>query len=90
MHTYRHTYLPLPPQGCAMGPPMWPWRCGLMARPVSGVEWSPPKLQFILQWELVNKLSVRCCEYFSDMMQGKKSLQQSILNSNQLFAIAMI
>jgi len=23
-----------------MGPPMWPWRCGLMARPVSGVEWS--------------------------------------------------
>jgi len=19
---------------------MWPWRCGLMARPVSGVEWS--------------------------------------------------
>ena len=22
------------------GPPMWPWRCGLMARPVSGVEWS--------------------------------------------------
>ena len=28
-----------PPQGCAMGPPMWPWRCDLMARPVSGVEW---------------------------------------------------
>jgi len=25
-----------------MGPPMWPWRCGLMARPVSGVEWSGP------------------------------------------------
>ena len=23
-----------------MGPPMWPWRYGLMARPVSGVEWS--------------------------------------------------
>jgi len=23
-----------------MGPPMWPWCCGLMARPVSGVEWS--------------------------------------------------
>jgi len=23
-----------------MGPPMWPWRCGLTARPVSGVEWS--------------------------------------------------
>jgi len=23
-----------------MGPPVWPWRCGLMARPVSGVEWS--------------------------------------------------
>jgi len=23
-----------------MGPPMWPWRCGLIARPVSGVEWS--------------------------------------------------
>ena len=22
------------------GPVMWPWRCGLMARPVSGVEWS--------------------------------------------------
>jgi len=22
---------------CAMGPPMWPWHCGLMARPVSGV-----------------------------------------------------
>ena len=21
-----------------MGPPMWPWRCGLIARPVSGVE----------------------------------------------------
>jgi len=21
-----------------MGPPMWPWRCGLTARPVSGVE----------------------------------------------------
>ena len=35
-HTYRHTHLP--PQGCAMGPPMWPWRCGLTARPVSGVE----------------------------------------------------
>ena len=31
-HTHTHT------QGCAMGPPMWPWRCGLMARPVSGVE----------------------------------------------------
>jgi len=35
---------------CAMGPPMWPWRCGLMARPVSGVE--PPsdktKLSFSL------------------------------------------
>jgi len=25
-----------------MGPPMWPWRCGLMARPVSGVEWWVP------------------------------------------------
>ena len=23
-----------------MGPPMWPWCCGLTARPVSGVEWS--------------------------------------------------
>jgi len=23
-----------------MGPPMWPWRYGLTARPVSGVEWS--------------------------------------------------
>jgi len=23
-----------------MGPPMWPWHCGLTARPVSGVEWS--------------------------------------------------
>jgi len=23
-----------------MGPHMWPWHCGLMARPVSGVEWS--------------------------------------------------
>ena len=35
-----HTDIPTsPPQGCAMGPPMWPWRCGLMARPVSGVEW---------------------------------------------------
>jgi len=22
-----------------MGPPMWPWRCGLTAHPVSGVEW---------------------------------------------------
>jgi len=37
MHTYRH-----PPQGCAMGPPMWPWRCGLTGPPCkrSGVEWS--------------------------------------------------
>jgi len=36
-----HTDTPTsPPQGCAMGPPMWPWRCGLTARPVSGVEWS--------------------------------------------------
>jgi len=34
-HTDTHTHT----QGCAMGPPMWPWRCGLMARPVSGVEW---------------------------------------------------
>jgi len=33
-HTYRHTH---PPQDCAMGPPMWPWRCGLTASPVSGV-----------------------------------------------------
>ena len=23
-----------------MGLPTWPWRCGLIARPVSGVEWS--------------------------------------------------
>ena len=39
-HAYIQTYLPLLPQGRAMGPSMWPWRCGLMARPVSGVEWS--------------------------------------------------
>jgi len=35
-HTYRHIH---PPQGCVMDPPMWPWCCGLTARPVSGVEW---------------------------------------------------
>ena len=39
-HAYIQTYPPLPTQGCALGPPMWPWCCGLMARPVSGVEWS--------------------------------------------------
>ena len=34
-----------------MGPPMWPWRCGLMARPVSGVEWSGlcRRLQHLVQ-----------------------------------------
>jgi len=38
-HAYIQTHPPLPPQGCTMGPSMWPWRSGLMARPVSGVEW---------------------------------------------------
>jgi len=33
-HTHTHT------QGCAMGLPIWPWHCGLIACPVSGVEWS--------------------------------------------------
>jgi len=31
-----------------MGPPMWPWRCGLMARPVSGVEWSGGRCRTLL------------------------------------------
>ena len=35
-HTQTHTHT----QGCAMGLPTWPWRCGLIACPVSGVEWS--------------------------------------------------
>ena len=39
-HAYIQTHPPPTPQGCAMGPSMWPWRCGLTARPVSGVEWS--------------------------------------------------
>jgi len=39
-HAYIQTHPPSPPQGCALGPPMWPWRCGLTACPVSGVEWS--------------------------------------------------
>jgi len=36
VHIQTHTHT----QGCAMGPPMWPWHCGLIARTVSGVEWS--------------------------------------------------
>jgi len=37
--SHIHTDMPTsPPQGCAMGPPVLPWRCGLTARPVSGVE----------------------------------------------------
>jgi len=39
-HTCRHLHTHTDTQGCAMGPPMSPWRCGLMAHPVSGVEWS--------------------------------------------------
>jgi len=42
-----HTDTPTsPPQGCAMGPPMWPWHCGLTARPVSGVEWEDSQFGF--------------------------------------------
>jgi len=29
---------------------MWPWRCGLMARPVSGVEWSGSEIITTGQW----------------------------------------
>jgi len=42
-----------------MGPPMWPWRCGLMARPVSGVEWSGatrrvmPTDEWPIKWPLI-------------------------------------
>jgi len=39
-HTDTHTHTHTHTQGCAIGPPMWPWRCGLMAHPVSGVECS--------------------------------------------------
>ena len=41
-HTYRHrhthTHTHTHTQGCAMGLPKWPWHCGLIAHPVSGVE----------------------------------------------------
>jgi len=43
-----HTDTPTSPtQGCTMGPPMWPWRCGLTARPVSGVEWEWSHIQLL-------------------------------------------
>jgi len=32
---------------------MWPWRCGLMARPVSGVEWEWALLDFV--WDYVGE-----------------------------------
>jgi len=49
-HIQTHTHT----QGCAMGPPVGPWRCGLMARPVSGVEWSgmgPPNWDSKCRWD---------------------------------------
>ena len=38
--THTDIYTHTDTQGCAMGPPTWPWRCGLMAHPVSGVSHS--------------------------------------------------
>ena len=74
-HTHTHTHT----QGCTMGPPMWPWRCGLMARPVSGVE-EPPTAHCLVNNTKLYCNSGKCLDLnrqsklhtMNDMLQAKK------------------